>query len=99
MDGVTEFHVLFLSLDCSQNNSCLTDFLTEGKRVFHVLILYLVCSGNGYASGPLFYGQATNYLTCHRYYVNVLVFMCLYVCTTLETRQRTHGISLLMAIS
>ena len=79
MDDVTEFNMLLLSLDCSQNDSCLTDFLTEGKRVFHVLILYLVCSGNGDMSGLISFGQASTYLPCHRYYVNVLVFVRLYV--------------------
>ena len=36
MNGVTAFHVSFLSLDFSQNDLCLTVFLTEGKSVFHV---------------------------------------------------------------
>ena len=84
MDGVTTFHVLFLFLDCSQKDLHLTVFLTKGKIVFHILILYLVHSGNGFTSGCLFYGQASMYRPCPTYYVTVLVFVCLYVCTTLS---------------
>ena len=73
----------FLSLDRSHKNSRLTVFLTEGKRVFHVSILSLVRSGNGFASGRLSYGQASTYRPRTTYYVTVLVFVCLYVCTTL----------------
>ena len=69
----------FLSLDCSQNDSRLTVFLTEGKRVFHVLILSLVRSGKGFASGRLFYGQASTYRPCPTYYATILVFLCPYV--------------------
>ena len=71
----------FLSLYFSQKDSRLTVFLTKGKRVFRVLILSLVRSRNGYESGRLSYGQASNYRTRHRYYVTVLVFVCLYVRT------------------
>ena len=77
MDGVTSFHVLLLSLDCSQKYSRLTVFITEGKRVFHVLILYLVLSGNGYAPVRISYRQASTYRPSHTYYVTVLVFVCL----------------------
>ena len=89
MDGVTAFHVLFLSLDGSQNNSRLTVFLTKGKRVFHVLIFSLVRSGNSFASGGLSYGQAFTFHPRPTYYVTVLVFVCLYVCTTLTQPCRT----------
>ena len=78
-----EFHVSFFSLDCSQNDSRLTVFLTEGKRVFHVPILSLVRSGNSFASGRLSYGQASTYRPRPTYYVTVLVFLFPYVCTTL----------------
>ena len=72
-----------LSLDHSQNNSRLTVFLNEGKRVFHVSILSLVRSGKGFTSGRISYGQASTYRPCPMYYVTVLMFVCLYVCTTL----------------
>ena len=75
----------FLSLDRSQNDSCLTVFLTKGKRVFHMSILSLVRSGNGFASGRLSYGQACTYRPRPTYYVTILVFVCLYVCTTLSS--------------
>ena len=58
-------------------------FLAKGKRVFHVSILSLVCLGNCYASGRLYYGQASTYRPRHTYYVTVFVFLCPYVCTTL----------------
>ena len=61
MDGITALYASFLSLDFSKNDSRLTFFLTEGKRVFHESILSLVCSGNGFASGRLSYGQAPTY--------------------------------------
>ena len=77
------FHVSVLSLDRSQNDSCRTVFLTEGKRVLHVSILSLVRSGNVFAYGSLHYGQASTYRLCHTYYVTVLVFVCPYVCTAL----------------
>ena len=67
----------------SQNNSRLTVFLTKGKRVFHVFILSLVRSGDGFASGSLYCGQDSTYRPRPTYYVTVLVFVCLYVCTTL----------------
>ena len=73
----------FLSVDRSQNNSRLTVFLTEGKRVFRVSIFSLVCSGNGFASGRLHYGQASTYRPRPTYYITVLVFVCLFVCTAL----------------
>ena len=73
----------FLSSDFSQNDSCLTVFLTKGKRVFHVSILSLVRLGNGFASGRVSYGQASTYRSCPTYYVTVLVFVCPYVHTTL----------------
>ena len=82
MDGVTAFHVSFLSLDHYQNDSRLTVFLTEGKRVFHVSILSLVRLGNGFASGRLSYRQAFTFHPLSTYYVTVLVFVCLYLCTT-----------------
>ena len=47
-------------------------------------ILSLVRSGNGFASGRLSYGQASTYRPCPTYYVTVLVFVCPYVCMTLE---------------
>ena len=72
-------------LDCSQNNSRLTVFLTGVKRVFHLLILYLVRSENGFASGCISYGQASTYRPRPTYYVTGLVFVCLYVCTTLAS--------------
>ena len=75
--------MLFLSLDRSHNNSRLTVFLTEGKRVFHMPILSLLRSGNGFASGRLSYGQASTYRPRPTYYITVLLFVCLYVCTTL----------------
>ena len=89
MDGVTAFHVSFLSLDGSQNDSRLTVFLTEGKRVFHMSILYLVRSGNGFVSGRLSCIQASMYCPCPTYYVTFLVFVCMYVCTTLAHPCRT----------
>ena len=73
----------FLSLDHSQNESRLTVFLTEGKRVFHVSILSLVRSGNGFTSGRLSYGKDSTYRPHPTYYVTVLVFVCPYVRTTL----------------
>ena len=80
MDGVMAFHVLFLYLDRSQNNSRLTVFLTEGKRVFHVSVLSLVHSGNGFASGRFSYEHNSTYRPCTTYYVTVLVFcVCTYV--------------------
>ena len=97
-DGVTEFHVSFLYLDCSQNDSRLTVFLTEDKRVFHVSILYLVCSGNGLVCGRLSYGQASKYRTRPTYYVTVLVFVCLYVCTTLSHPYRTVRVYLIATV-
>ena len=78
-----------LSLDRSQNDSRLTVFLTEGKRVFHLSILYLVRSGNGLVSGRLSYGQASTYRPRPTYYVNVLVFVCPCIRTTLEHLCRT----------
>ena len=81
----------FLSLDRSQNDSCLTVFLTEGKRVFHISILYLVRLGNGYASGRLSYGQASAYRPRHMHYVTVLVFVCPYVRTTLESADSSNS--------
>ena len=83
MDGVTSFHVSFLSLDRYQNDLRLTVFLTEGKRVFHMSIISFVLSVNGFASGRLSYGQAFKFHPRPTYYVTVLVFVCLYVCTTL----------------
>ena len=77
-DGVTAFHVSFLSLDRSQNDSRLTVFLIEGIRVFHVSILSLVRSGNGFTPGRISYGQASTYRPQHTYYVTVLVFVCTY---------------------
>ena len=77
------FHVSFLSLDFSQNDLCLTVFLTEGKRVFRLLILSLVRSGNVFVYGRLSYGQASTYRPHPTYYVTVLVFVCPYVRTTL----------------
>ena len=82
--------MLFLSLDCSRNDSRLAVFLTEGKRVLHVLILYLVRSGNGFASDRIPYGQASTYRPHPTYYVTVLVFMFLYVCTTLSLIWNIH---------
>ena len=73
------FYASFLSLDRSQNDSRLTVFLTEVKRVFHVSIYSLVRSGNGFASGCLSYVQASTYRPCHTYYVTVLVSVCPYV--------------------
>ena len=78
-------HVSFLSIDFSQNNSCLTVFLTEGKRVFHVSILFLVRLGNGFASGRLSYRPAYTYLPRQRYHVTVLgicVSVRMYVIST-----------------
>ena len=98
MDGVTAFQVSFLPLDCSQNDSHLTVFHTKSKRVFHVLILSLVRLGNGYASGCLSYGQASAYRLLHTYYVTVLVFVCLYVCTTLAHPCRTVRFCLIATV-
>ena len=78
------FHVSFLSLDCSQNDMRLTVFLTEGKKVFHVSILSLVRSGNGFASDRISYKHASTYRPRPTYYITVLLFVCLYVCTTLS---------------
>ena len=69
------FHVLFLSLDGSQNDLRLTVSLTKGKRVFYVLILCLVCSGNGFVYGFLSYKQASTYRPCPTYYVTLSVSM------------------------
>ena len=87
-DGVTAFGVSFLSLDCSQKDLRLTVFLAKGKRVFHVSILSLVRLGNGYASGHLYYEQASRYCTRNTYYVTVVVFVCPYVNMTLLERDR-----------
>ena len=46
-------------------------------------ILYLVRPGNSFVSGRLSYGQTSTYRPRPTYYVTVLVFVCLYVCTTL----------------
>ena len=73
----------FFYLNRSQNDSRLTVFLTESKRIFHVSIFYLVRSGNGFASGRLSYGQAFTFHPHPTYYVTVLVFVCMYICTTL----------------
>ena len=81
--GVTAFHVSFLSLDLSQNDSRLTVFLTKSKRVFHVSILSSVRLGNGYASGRISCGQDSANRPRHTYYITVLVFVFLKVCTTL----------------
>ena len=88
----------FLYLDGSQNNLCLTVFLTEGKRVFHVSIFYLVSSGNGFASGPLSYVQASTYRPRPMYYVTVLVFVYLYLCTTLAHPCRIVRFCLIAAV-
>ena len=77
MDGVTAFHVSFLSLDHYQNDSRLTVFLTEGKRVFYMSIFSLVRSGKGFSSGNISYGQDSAYRPRPMYYVTVLVFVCL----------------------
>ena len=50
-----------LLFDCSQNDSRMTVFLTEGKRVFHMSILSSVRLRNVFASGLLSYGQASTY--------------------------------------
>ena len=97
-DGVTEFHVSFLSLDLSQNDSRLTVFITEGKRVFHVLILSLVRLGNGFASGRLSYGQASTYRPRPTYYVTVLVFVCPYVRAQLAHHCRTVRFCLIATV-
>ena len=55
------FHVPFLYLYRSQNNSCLTVFITKGKIFFHVSILSLVHSGNGYTYVRLSYIQDSTY--------------------------------------
>ena len=75
MDGATAFHMAFLFLDCYQNDSRLTVFLTKGKRVFHLSILFLVRLGKGFASGCHSYGQASTYRPRNTYYITVLVFM------------------------
>ena len=64
-DGVTAFHMLFVSLDLSLNYSRLTIFIAEGKRVFHVSILSSVSSGKGYISVRISYGQDSTYHSCH----------------------------------
>ena len=46
-------------------------------------ILSLVRLENGFVSGHLSYGQAFKYCPRPTYYVTNLVFLCLYVCTTL----------------
>ena len=46
-------------------------------------ILSLVRLGNCFAYGRLSYGQASMYRPRPTYYVTVLVFVCLYVYTTL----------------
>ena len=74
LDLVMGFHMLFLSLDRSQNDLCLTAFFNECKRVFHVSILSLLCSRNVFASGHISYRQASTYHPHHTYYVNILVF-------------------------
>ena len=68
-----------------RTHSRLTVFLTKGKRVFHVSILYLFCSANSYASRRLSCEQASIYCPCHTYYITLLVFVCLYVHTSLAT--------------
>ena len=72
--------------------SSLTILITEGNRVFHVSILYLVSLGSIYVSGHISYGQASTYHPRHTYYITVVVFVCLYVRTTLaETAQDNNG--------
>ena len=92
-DGVTAFHVSFLCLYCSQNDSCLTVFLTEGKRVFHVSILSLVHSGKGYASGSLSCGQASTYSPVIH---TTLFFWCLCVCMYVRHQQHQPNIHILV---
>ena len=46
-------------------------------------IFYLVRLENGYVSSRLSYGKASTYRPRHTYYINVLVFVCLYVRTAL----------------
>ena len=75
----------FLSLDCSQNDSCPTVFPTKGKIVFHVFIFSLMRLGNGFASDRISYGQASTYCPRHMYYIAFLVFVRLYVRTTLAS--------------
>ena len=79
-DGVTEFHVAFLSLDRYQNDSRLNIFLTKGKRVFHMSILSLMRSENSFASSCLFYGQASTYRP-PSYVLHYCFGICLSVCT------------------
>ena len=83
-DGVTEFRVSFLSVVFLITYPCLTIFLTKGKGVFHVLILYLARSGNGYTSDRISYIQTSTCRPCHTFHVTVVVFVCMYVCTTLS---------------
>ena len=53
-------------------------------------ILSLVRSGNGFASGRLSYVQASTYRPRTTYFLTVLVFVCLYVCATLEGISLEH---------
>ena len=91
MDGVTAFHVSFLSLDCSQNDSHLTVFLTKGKRVFHVSILSFVHSGNGFTFGRLSYGQVSTYRPRPTSYV--LCYCVWYLCVRTYVRYQ-HNVLL-----
>ena len=93
--GVTILHMSFLSLDCSQNDSRMTVFITKGERVFQVSIFSVVRSGNGYASGRFYYWQDSTYRPRHTYYVTGLIFVCLYVRTTLAHPCRTVRFALL----
>ena len=63
-----------------------------------MLILSLVFLENGYASGRLSYGQGSTYRPRHTYYVTVLVFVCLYVCTTLAHLCRTLRFCLIATV-
>ena len=98
MDGVTAFHVFFLSLDRSQNDLRLIVFLTKGKRVFHMSIFSLVRLGNGFTSGRISYGQAPTYRPRHTYYITVLVLVCPYVRTALAHLCRTVRFCLIATV-
>ena len=61
-----------------------------------MLIFSLVRLGNGYASGRLFYVQASMYHPRHTYYITVLVFVCSYVRTTLAIADVLEKLSVIV---
>ena len=66
-----------------RTSTCLTVFLTEGKRFFHMSIILSACLGDVYEYDRLSYRHNSTCRPRHTVYVTVVVFVCPYVCTTL----------------